>query len=118
MCHHLVAFAHLGHTGADGCDRPGRLRPERHRSRAADPPVADPDKLVPVADAGGCDVDQDLVGGRRRQLVHLKDLDRLAECCDPSRSHPVRRTLLASVIQRGQPWNLVRATRAGDRSLD
>src|SRR4051794_29866646 len=90
MCHHLVAFAHLGHTGADSCDRPGHLRPERHRCRAADPPVADPDKLVPVADAGGCDVDEDLLGGRRRKLVHLKDLDWLAECCDPSRSHPAR----------------------------
>src|SRR6266511_133049 len=98
MCDHLIALAHLGHAGAGCCDRPGRLRPERHRSRAADPPAADPDKLVPVADAGGGDVDQDLVFGRRRQLVHLKDLDGLAECSDPGRSHPAARTLLASVM--------------------
>jgi hypothetical protein len=97
MCHHLVVLAQLGHAGAGRCDRPGRLRPERHRSRAADLPAADPDKLVPVADAGGDDVDEDLVSGRRRRLVHLEDLDGLAECRDPGRSHPVRRTLLAWV---------------------
>ena len=60
MCHHLVALTQLGHAGAGRKHRPGRLRPERHRSRAADLPAADPDKLVPVADAGGDDVDQDL----------------------------------------------------------
>ena len=87
MCHHLVALAQLGHAGADGCDRPGRLRPERHRGRAADLPAADPDKLVPVADACGGDVDQDLVCGRRLRLVHVEDLDGLAERCDPGRSH-------------------------------
>jgi hypothetical protein len=38
-------------------------------------------------DAGGEDVDQDLVCGRRRRLVHLEDLDWLAECPDPGRSH-------------------------------
>ena len=111
MCHHLVALAQLGHPGAGRCDRPGRLRPERHRSRAADLPAADPDKLVPVADAGGGDVDQDLVCARRRQLVHLKDLDGLPECRDPGRLHPVRRTLLASVMRRGQLWHLVRGVR-------
>jgi hypothetical protein len=117
MCHHLVALARLGHAGAGRCDRPGRLRPERHRSRAADLPAADPDKLVPVADAGGDDVDEDLACGRRRQLVHLEDLDGLAECCDPGCSHPVRRTLLASVMRRGPLWHLARgsATRADDR---
>jgi hypothetical protein len=111
MRDHLVTFAHLGHAGANRCDRPGRLRPERHRSRAADPPAADPDKLVPAADAGGGDVDQDLVCGRRRQLVHLKDLDGLAECCDPGRSHPAPRTLLASVMRRGPLWHLARGVR-------
>jgi hypothetical protein len=90
MCHHLVAFAQLGHAGAGRCDRPGRLRPERHRSRAADLPAADPDKLVPVADAGGDDVDQDLACAGRRRLVHLEDLDGLAECSDPGYSHSVR----------------------------
>ena len=79
MCDHLIALAHLGHSGAGCCDRPGGLRPERHRSRAADPPAADPDKLVPVANARGGDVDQDLVCARRRQLVQLKDLDGLAD---------------------------------------
>jgi hypothetical protein len=98
MCHHLVALAQLGHAGADRYDRPGGFRPERHRSRAADLPAADPDKVVPVADAGGNDVDEDLVCGRRRKIVHLEDLDGLAECCDPSRSHRVRPTLLASVM--------------------
>jgi hypothetical protein len=97
--------------------RPGRLRPERHRSRAADPPAADPDKLVPVANASGGNVDQDLVCARRRQLVHLKDLDGLPECCDPGSSHPVRRTLLAPVMRCGPPWHLVKecdsSTRAG-----
>jgi hypothetical protein len=86
MCHHLVAFAHVGHAGADRYDRPGRLRPERHRSRAADLPAADPDELVPVADAGGGDVDQDLVRSGRRGLVDLEDLDGLAQCGDPGRS--------------------------------
>jgi hypothetical protein len=99
MCHHLVALAQFGHAGADSCDRPGRLRPQRHRSRAADLPAADPDKLVPVADTGGNDVDQNLACGRRRKLVHLEDLDRLAECRDSSRSHPVLRTLLVSVMR-------------------
>src|SRR5438034_11732100 len=108
MCDHLIALAHLGHAGAGCCDRPGRLRPERHGNRAADPPAADPDKLVPVANASGGDVDQDLVCARRRKLVHLKDLDGLAECSDPGRSHPVRRTLLASVMRCGPPWHLVR----------
>src|SRR2546421_11914585 len=101
MCHHLVALAQLGHTGAGRCDRPGRFRPERHRSRAADLPAADPDKLVPVADAGGDDVDEHLAWSRRRRLVHLEDLDGLAECCDPGRSHPVRRTLPAWMMRRG-----------------
>ena len=100
MCHHLVALAQLGHAGAGRCDRSGRLRPERHRGRAADLPAADPDKLVPVADAGGNDVDEDLACCRRRKLVQLEDLDRLAECCDPGRSHPVRRTLPASMMRR------------------
>ena len=89
MCHHLVALAQLGHAGAGRSDRPGRLRPERHRSRAADLPAADPDKLVPVADAGSDDVDQDLACGRRRQLVHLEELDGLTERSDPGRSHQV-----------------------------
>jgi hypothetical protein len=80
MCDHLVAFAHHCYAGANGCDRPGRLRPERHRRRAADLPAADSDKLVPVADASGDDVDEDLACRRRRQFVHLKDLDRLAAC--------------------------------------
>jgi hypothetical protein len=90
MCHHLVALAQLGHAGARRCDRPGHLRPERHRSRAADLPAADPDKLVPVADAGGDDVDEDIACCRRCQLVHLEELDGLAECCDPGYSHSVR----------------------------
>jgi hypothetical protein len=111
MRHHLVALAQLGHAGAGRCDRPGRLRPEGHRSRAADLPAADPDKLIPVADAGGDDVDQDLACGRRHRLVHLEDLDRFAECCDPGRSHPVRRTLLASVMRRGPLWRLARGVR-------
>ena len=34
------------------------------------------------------DVDQDLACGWRRRLVHLEELDGLAECCDPGRSHP------------------------------
>src|SRR5262249_25498121 len=58
-----------------------------------DLPAADPDKLVPVADPGGGDLDQDLARGRRSRLVHIEDLDRLTECCDPGRTHPVRRTL-------------------------
>src|SRR5438477_12735885 len=115
MCHHLVALAQLGHTGAGRCDRPGRLRPERHRSRAADLPAADPDKLVPVADAGGDDVDEDLACGRRRKLVQLDNLDGLAECCDPSRSHPVRRTLLASVTRAAWAPRPRIATLPGDR---
>jgi hypothetical protein len=115
MCHHLVALAQLGHAGAARRDRPGRLRPERHRSRAA-APAADPDKLIPVADPGGRDVEQDLACDRRRQLVHLEDLDGLAECRDPGNSHPVQRTLLTSVIRRGQPLEpRERAMRAGDR---
>jgi hypothetical protein len=71
-------------TRATRDDRPGRLRPECHRSRAADLPVADPDKLIPVADPGGGDVEQDLVCGTRRQFVHLEDLDGLAACRVPT----------------------------------
>jgi hypothetical protein len=59
----------------------------------------------------GDDVDEDLACGRRRQLVHLEDLDGLTECCDPGRSHPVRRTLLASVMPRGPLWHLARGAR-------
>src|SRR5215218_1743618 len=60
--------------------RPSRPPPSRAPSeRAADLPAADPDKLVPVADAGGDDVDEDLVSGRCRRLVHLEDLDGLAK---------------------------------------
>src|SRR4051812_42536667 len=99
MCHYLVPVAHLGHARADAYDRPGRLRPERHWSRAAELPAADPDELVPVADAGGGDVEQDLVCGRRRQLVHLEDLHALAACRDPGHSHPDRHTLVTSVIR-------------------
>jgi hypothetical protein len=44
----------------------------------------------------------------RRQLVHLEDLDGLAECCDPGRSHRVGRTLVASVMQRGPLSHLAR----------
>src|SRR5215218_4122150 len=111
MCQYLVALAQLGYAGADRCDRPGRLRPERHGSRAADLPAADPDKVVPGADAGGNDVDEDLACGRRPKLVQLEDLDRPAECCDPSRSHPARRTLLASVMRRAPLWHLARGVR-------
>jgi hypothetical protein len=90
MCHHLVALAQVGYAGADGHDRPGRFGSERHRSRAADLPAAGPDQLVPIADPGRDDVDQDLVCCRRRQLVQLEDLDRSTECLDPSESHPRR----------------------------
>jgi hypothetical protein len=86
MRDHLVACVNVGHAGADRHDRPGRLRPERHRSRATDLPAADPDELVPVTDAGGGDVDQDLVRSGRRRLVDLEDLDGLAERGDPGRS--------------------------------
>jgi hypothetical protein len=98
MCQHLVTLAQLGYAGASRRDRPGGLRSERHRSRPADLPAADPDKLVPVANAGGHNVDENFISGRRGQFVHLEDLDGLAECCDPSHSHPVRPTLLASVM--------------------
>src|SRR5439155_1822143 len=57
------------------------------------------------------DVDEDLACGRRCQLAHLEDLDGLAECCDPGRSHPVRLTLLASVMRRGPRWHLARGVR-------
>ena len=91
MCQHLVALAQPGRVRAGLCDRPGRLGPERHRSRTTDLPAADPDKLVPVADTGGDDVDDDLVSGRRRRLVHLEDLDEAAECFHPSHSLVPRR---------------------------
>src|SRR3954454_5265609 len=87
MCHYLVALAQIGHARPGRCDRPGRLRPERHWSRSADLAAADPDKLVPVADARGHDVDEYLVGGRRRRLIHLEDLNGLAERFDPG--HPL-----------------------------
>ena len=89
MCHHLVALAQFGHAGAGRCDRSGRLRPERHRSRASDLPAADPAKLVPVADAGGDDV-MGLACGWRRRLVHLEELDGLAERSDPGYSAGLR----------------------------
>src|SRR5207244_147271 len=111
MCDHLVALAQLGHTGAGGYDRPGRLRPERHRSRAADLPAADPDQLVPVADSGSRDVEQDLVWGRRRQLVHIEDLDGLASCRDPGHSHPVQRSAVPT-----SSTTLPRFPRAATRS--
>src|SRR5919198_479755 len=78
MCHHLVALAQLGHAGAGRCDRPGRLRPERHRSRAADLPAADPDKLVPVADAGGDDVGDEAraaLAPRQRSATRAGDIE-------------------------------------------
>src|SRR5919197_1557821 len=77
----------------------------RDAGAAADLPAADPDKLVPVADTGRDDVDQDLAWSRCRRLVHLEDLDGLAECCDPGHPHPVRRTLLAcpSAFERWCP---------------
>ena len=52
-------------------------------------------------------------------LVQLEDLDGLAECCDPGRSHTVRRTLLASVMRRGPLWHLAGGVRReqGDRWL-
>ncbi len=38
-------------------------------------------------DSGGTiDVDEDLVSGKCRRLVHLEDLDGLAECFDPGHS--------------------------------
>src|SRR5436190_21478846 len=57
------------------------------RSRATELPAADSDKLVPIADPGGDDVDQDLVSGRRRLLVHVENLDGLAKRPDPGDSH-------------------------------
>jgi len=93
--HHAAVAA-----GAGRCDRPGRLSPQRHRSRPADLPAADPDKLVPVADTGSDDLDQHLVCGKRRRLGHLEDLDGLAERCDPGHPHPLQRTVLAC------PWGL------------
>jgi hypothetical protein len=54
------------------------------------PTAADPDKLVPVADAGDGDVEQEVACGRRRQLVHLEDLDGLAACRDFTVTLPTR----------------------------
>src|SRR5581483_1551130 len=80
----------------------------------ADLPAADPDKVVPVADAGGDDVDEDLACGRRRRLVQLEDLDRLAECCDPSRPH-LFGARYACPSCAGPLWHLARGVRPGKR---
>src|SRR5262249_48556251 len=94
MCEYLVAFAQVGHIGADRCDRPGCFRPERHGGRAADLPAADPDEIVPVADTSSGHVDQNLAVGMLRRLVDLEDLDGLAEGCDSGRTHTAPGTLL------------------------
>jgi hypothetical protein len=91
----LVARCEARHVLADGGDDAGRLDAERQRWSEADVPVADPDDLVPVADACRAYGDHDLVRRRRRWRREFEHAQLAAECVDarglhPSSGHPAR----------------------------
>src|SRR6185312_7017926 len=73
--------------------------------------AADPDKLVPIADTGGNDVDEDLACSRRRKLIHLEDLDGRPEYRDPCRSHTSQCILLSRVMRRASRGTSSRGVR-------
>ena len=66
---------------------PGGLGPEGHRWRDADVPLALADDVVPGANAGGPDIDEDLVRGDDRRVGHVDQLDLAIHRFDPSYAH-------------------------------
>jgi hypothetical protein len=87
MRQHLVAGPERRDARPDGGDDTGRLDAERQRRPPADVPTADADDVVPVADPGCDDRDDELVGRRRTGRRELEHPHRFAERIDPGRSH-------------------------------
>ena len=84
---HLIARIPVLDGISDRRDTPGGLDTKRHRRGAADVPPARPDELLPVADAGRPDFDQDLVFSEGARIREVDPPDNTAELADTGGPH-------------------------------
>jgi hypothetical protein len=85
--HHLVADSEPAYLAADCLADSGGFDAERHWRPAADIPVADPDALLPVANACRFHRDQHLVARDRTRHIELEHLYPAADCVDSGSTH-------------------------------
>ena len=91
MRQNLISDRECGHAVADRGDRPGGLDSERVRWRPTYPPASRPNEVVPDADAGCVNVDDDIGGRDLPRSLEVEDLDRTADGGDASSLHSAAR---------------------------
>ena len=62
VAQHLIVHTESARVGANGFDDPGSLDAERQRRARANVPTAGANDVVPVANPGASNIDEDLVG--------------------------------------------------------
>ena len=87
VAQHLIAHTESARAITDGLDDPGSLDAERQRRPDANVPAAATNDVVPVANPGATNVDEDLVGRQRSRVVHFERLHIPAERADPRHKH-------------------------------
>jgi hypothetical protein len=70
-----------------GRNHPCRRDAERHRQPASQIPTSRPGELIPIADTGGLDLDQNFAGARRARVRHLQHRHTVTEFFDPCDAH-------------------------------
>src|SRR5262245_54576945 len=72
---------------AYGRNHAGGLDPERHRRRSPQIPTSSPGEIVPVADTGSSNLDQNLARARCASVRHLQEPHIATEFFDPRDPH-------------------------------
>ena len=73
--------------GTQGRNHPCRRDAERHRRLASQIPPSSPGELIPIADTGGLDLDQNFAGARCARVRHLQHRHTATEFFDPCDTH-------------------------------
>ena len=87
VAQHRIAHTESARVCTNGVDDPGSLDAERQRRPRANVPTAGANDVVPVANPGATNVDEDLVGRQPSRLVHVEQLHFAAERVDPRYKH-------------------------------
>jgi hypothetical protein len=82
--------------GTQGRNHARRRDTERHRRPSSQIPTSSPGELIPIADTGGFDLDQNLAGARRARVRHLQHRHTATEFFDPCDAHDRSPTTLAT----------------------
>jgi hypothetical protein len=73
--------------GTQGRNHPCRRDTERHRRPASQIPTSSPGELIPIADTGSLDLDQNFAATRRARVSHLQHPHTITEFFDPCDTH-------------------------------